>query len=646
MSPSRRTPGRWLLLALSVLTLLASEVQARSREPLLQQGKTSLYQRVLSRPDTPMTREPGVGAQTALFPPFEIFYVYDRRTVGGRAFVEVGRTLEGGSEGWIPAEKAIEWRQSIVLGFNNPANRPRTLIFKSKPDLEATFRSEDLGPRLDRMRREAATGTLPANSPIISIEPAEYVDIERQFYILPILEAQRIRLPSNPSAKLLRIASVSEREQAPPPAVEREEALRNFRIGVTFVIDTTQSMQKYIDEVRNAVRRLRDSIAGTPEADRFRFGLVAFRNSTRQVPRLEYVTRIVLPLNEDATAEKFLAAISQVEASTVSSQGFTEDSIGGVYTAIDKMNWRPFGGRFIILITDAGPRAPDADALMGNLAPPELQTLLERQNRIALFTLHLKTPIGRTDHESAERAYRQMSVFAGSPLYFPIEGGDRQEFGRQIDALSQELERMVQASVNGRLREAQSPPGGGIGASTSRVGYAMALAYLGTATATGAPPVFEGWLTDRDPVDRTALPVTPYLLMSKNDLSTLRDVIKRAIELGSDPMRASRGDFFQRLRESVALMANRPEAVQNAGTLGPLLGEYLQDLPYNSEIINLTPEDFRDMSPVRERQLFDGLRSKLVALERIHRETARWHALKPGAPPGESVTIVPLALMP
>lgn len=633
------------LMVLAAAGWSGSAASAPAREPLLVPGKTSLYQRVLSRPETSMTAAPGTSRQIETFPAFTIFYVYGRESRDGVDYVEVGRTLEGGSEGWIPADKAIDWRQAIVLGFENPANRPRTLIFKSRQGLEQTFALPDAGARLDQLRREADQRALSPDSPVISIEPAQFVDIKREFYILPILEAQRIRLPANPGAKLLRIASVSEKVQAPPADTGREDALRNFRIGVTFVIDTTQSMQPYIDEVRDAIRRLRDRIAGSPEADRFRFGLVGFRDSTRIVPQLGYVSKVFLPLSETATADRFLEAIRQVQAATVSSDGFTEDSIGGVATAMEEMDWRPFGGRYIILITDAGPRPADADALKGGLAPRELQTLLERQHQIALFTLHLKTPAGRFDHESAERAYRQLSFFAETPLYFPIEGGEQRAFSQQIDMLANELRRMVEGAIAGQLQEARSARPADISGSATRVGYAMQLAYLGSATSTAAPPVFEGWLTDRDPVSR-AVPVTPYLLMSKNELATLRDVIKLAIDLSADPMRANRADFFRRLREAVALIARRPEAVQSAGTLGPLLGEYLQDLPYNSEIINLTPDDFRDMSPVRERQLFDTLRSKLVTIEQIHRQTTRWHALKPGAPPGESVTIVPLTTMP
>lgn len=634
-----------------ILALLLGATPLAAAEPLLIPGKRTLYQRVLTRPDTPLVAEAGDTEAIETFPPFEVFYVFERKDLGGAEYLRVGRSLEGGAEGWIADEKAIDWKQAIVLGFNNPANRKRGLIFKSREELEATLAREDVTERLDVLREEAVAGSPAIDSPIVSIEPAEFVDIEEEFYVLPILEAHSVRLPTGLPAQVMQIASVPERTAPAAPApVDREEALRNFRIGVTFVIDTTISMQPYIDEVQAAMTRLRDRIAGSPEADRFRFGLVAFRDNVQLVPELEYVTKVVLPLDETSTADRFVTAIDGVKAATISSKGFTEDSIGGIMTAVDGMNWEPFGGRFVVLITDAGPLQPGPEAGRGDLAPAEVQQLMEKQKGTALLTLHLRTESGAFDHEPAEAAYRRMSVFNGSASYFPIEGGSRENFGRQVDALGIELEEMVAQAMDGQIEELPAPVrlANDIADSAGRIGRAMQLAYLGTAAGTRAPDVFEGWLTDRDALNRRLTQVTtPYLLMSKNELSTLRDVVGRAIDLGTDAVQdGSSDDFFNRLREAVALMSRTPEAVQDAGTLGDILAEYLDDLPYRSEITGLTPEDWRDMSPIRERQLLDTLRSKLAALERLHGDTARWHPLKPGAPAGEDVTVVPLTLMP
>lgn len=617
---------------------------AHSRDPLLVPGKQTLFQRVLTRPQVPIAANPD-SEPTDTLPPFEIFYVFGERHVGDTDYLEVGRSLQNGPEGWLKRSDTIAWKQSIVLGFNNPAGRERALIFKTREQLEATLAEEDVAARLGRLRLDATSGSLSPDAPIISIEPGEHIDIEREFYVLPILESESVRLPTNIRAQLLRIASVPKDRGRAPDVRDPEATLRDFRVGVTFVIDTTKSMQPYIDEVRKAMEKLRDSIAGSPQADRFRFGLVAYRDNTDVVPGLEYVTKTYLPLDEQATAERFVESIKQIKASQVSSQGFDEDSIAGLQVASDQ-KWEPFGGRLIILVTDAGPRTPGDGSGAGNLGPAELQGILQQKN-IALMTLHLKSEAGRFDHEPAETAYRTLSRFSGTDNYFPIENAAADVFGQQVAAVATRLQDVVTNAIEGRMASGDAAPSGDISASTEFIGRAMQLAYLGSAGNVQAPDVFEGWVTDADPLQRGVYPVSPYFLMSRNELSALRDVILKAIDLGASATQDGTSDqFFSRLQEAVALMGMRPEAVQDAGTLGDLLGEYLADLPYRSEIINLTREDWRDMSPIAERELIDTLRSKLVALEKLHNDQNRWHALTANAPPGEFVTTVPLTLMP
>lgn len=634
------------IFALAVLFFTPGLALAEVREPMLIPGKSTLYERILTRPEAPLTEAAGTGQPIQTFVPFEMFYVYDRATVDGADHVEVGRSLSQGPEGWMPADRTIQWRQAIVLGFNNSANRDRALIFKTRDDLIETLSHEDVQARLDTLREEAIAGSLPESSPILSIEPADYIDIEQEFYVLPILEGRRIILPSKIPANLLKIASLPKNapRRAPAP-MNREELLRDYKVGITFVIDTTRSMGPYIDETRKAVQSLKDQLLSGPEADRFRFGLVGFRDNTALVPELDYVTRTFLPLSEDSNADAFLSAIDQMEPASENSNGFNEDAVAGVVTALKEMDWAPFGGRYIILITDAGPRSPGDDAENGPLAVAEVQVLAEEED-VAIFTMHLKTDSGSFDHDYAASAYGALSRFAGTQLYFPVEGGEADKFRAQVEALSTQLMFQVSSALDGRLADVmEQAPRDDISDEVQRVGRAMQLAYLGRAEGSQAPEVLEGWLTDRDPVDRRAFPVHPYLLMSRNELSTLRDILRGVVDLGKSQTSSS-DDFFASLRETVGLITRRPEAVQDAGTLGEILGEYLEGLPYTSEVLNITESTWLSMSSIQERNLVDTLESKVEALEHIHDQAERWVALTPDAPDGEYVTVVPLRLMP
>lgn len=628
-----------------VLVLLPGLALAQTSTPLLIPGKTSLYQRILTRPEAPLRATPGEGDIVESFAPFDIFYVYDRETDGDVEYLEVGRTLSDGPEGWMPADRTIQWRQTIVAGFSNPANRDRALVFNSREQLVDVLSGEDVQARLNSLREMAIDGSLPSDSPVVSIEPGEFVDISSEFYVLPILDSSQIRLPTNMTSTLLRIASLPlQGPQESPLPMSREEALANYKIGITFVIDTTRSMGPYIDETRRAVQNLNDQLLSGPEGDRFRFGLIGFRDSTDLVPELEYVTRTFLPLTEGSNADAFLSAIDEMEPADVNSNGFNEDSIGGVVEALNQTDWTPFGGRYIILITDAGPRQPGEDAAAGAYAMPQVVQEASAEG-VAIFTMHLETDSGSFDHEYAAEKYRQLSRYEGYQLYYPVEGGDSAMLGAQVEALATQLTRQVNDALNTEVEEAMDDAPSAEDDDIARVGRAMQMAYLGRISGTQVPEIFEGWLTDRDPVDRRARPIQALLLMSKDELSTLHDVLQAAVNLGKS-QNVSSDEFFTTLRETVAFMVRNPDSVQDAGTLGGLLGEYLEDLPYNSDILNITPERWVSMSPIQERQLVDAMESKVIALERLHNDADRWVALTPNAQDGERVTAVPLSLMP
>jgi hypothetical protein len=638
----------FIAIAGAVLSVFAPRA-GRADTPMLMPGKHTLYQRVLTRPGAVVRGEAAAGAATVATPtPFEPFYVYAEKNADGKDWIKVGRSLTA-AEGWLAKDKSIPWAQTIVAAFSNPAGRRRSLIFKSRDAMDATYNSEDVFARMGQLRRQAESNHVAPDSPVISIEPANFVDIDSNFYILPILGFQQARVQNTQRVKYLQIASLPLQEQRPGPGGDQPHAISDYNVGVVFVIDTTQSMQQYIDQVRDAVDQIRRKIADGPEGKRVRFGLVGFRNSTRLRPNLQYVTKTFLKLDQNSTATDFVNAIKTMKAAHSSSSSFDEDSIAGVMTAIKDMNWDPFGGRYIVLVTDAGPRQPGPDSENGSLAVPELNGLA-REKGIAIETLHLRTEQGGFDHQYAEEQYRKLSNFGPhDQLYHGIDAGDPQAFRQSVDQLGTLLAQQISETIQGHLSQAPQDNDDSMAGALARVGRAMQLAYLGRAEGTQVPDFFEGWLCDRDPLDRRARPVDIRVLMTKNQLSTLRDVVRQTIDIGnSTTAQGDSQDFFRQLQEAVARMARDPQHLVQTGftTLGGALGEYLEGLPYQSEITGLTQEDWQSLSPSRERQLVDSLESKIVALDKIHNESRRWVAPYEGAPDGEYVTTVPLSVMP
>ena len=655
--PAWRRAMAWLAapFAAAVFAMVASTMPpaalAQDRQPLLIEGKQTLFQRVLSRPGAVLREAPGSGAAvtTADVLPFTIFYVFGRQDVAGTQWLEVGQAQSGPVQGWLPAEKAIEWRQTMTAAFSNPAGRDLTLFFSEREPLTTMLESPDLVAQSQALVQQTTAGTLPPESPVISIEPAEHIDISRQFYLLPILEADTAWLASGFTTRVLRVASIPLQANTVVRGPTPEEILRDFRVGIVFVIDTTISMGPYIDRMREAVRRVYERIGDSEIAERVSFGVVGYRDNVALRPELQYLSRVFAPLERDQDPGRLLNDINAIQPAAVSSRGWTEDAMAGVNAALGMSQWDEFGGRYVILITDAGPvPATDPNGATG-LGPEEMNRLAQ-DNGIALYTLHLLTDEGADDHDYATAAYGQLSAWQETDLYFPVSTGSVEEFGSAVDRLAESLIDGVRDGMAGRLTEAQAPSeesADDLVARSQLVGRAMQLAYLGRQRGARAPDVFEAWAADRVLADPRRAGLEVRVLLTKNQLSDLRDVLATVVELGQTNQ-LSPEDFFGQLRSAVALLARDPDRIVSAEfeSLGDLLGEYLEDLPYRSQLMEIDEQTWLAMGPGAQREVLDSIQAKLRLYQRYHDQVDLWIALYDGAPEGETVFPIPLDALP
>ena len=182
-----------------MLVMWSAEL-AFAQSPLLIEGKSTLYQRVLTRPDAKLFEDEAMANEIASLQAFEIFYVYDRQSDGQQTRLKVGRSLQIGPEGWMNEASTIAWKQTIVIGLHQSGKPGKGLaVFHPRRHWKKRCRARIVVARLDQLRRDAIAGQTSEISPVVSIEPAEHIDIEREFYILPILESQKHSL-AQPSA--------------------------------------------------------------------------------------------------------------------------------------------------------------------------------------------------------------------------------------------------------------------------------------------------------------------------------------------------------------------------------------------------------------------------------------------------------------
>ena len=624
----------------ALLWLLPAYAHAQAaRTPLLIEGKQSLYQRVIARPGA--TLSPAVdGANARPAPGFTVYYVYARPPGGAR--IEVGRTADGRPEGWLAADKAIDWKHTMVAAFTNPAGRQPVLFLRSERDQRLLMLDVQAGQRAQALRAAAQSGGDPG--PVIAIEPPRVVDFARNFYLMPILSAQRIEREFGPPLRLLEVISAP----AEPPRPPAPPANTNdFKAGVVFVVDTTVSMQPYIDRTKEAVRSIIGLVGQTAVRDNFRFGLVGYRDSLADSPGLEYATRVFSKPDFSQPPDAINAAIAGARESPASSTSFDEDPIGGIKAAMDEINWTPMAGRYIVLITDAGARTATHPHSLTGLNIEDIRELAKARG-IALFAIHLLTPEGRArrNHEPAAAQYRALTQFGGTePLYFPVANGSPDAFARTVTDLTRSLLSQVGEAAGRPVTDPAPTTTPAIREAARVVGEAMRLTYLGRAENTQAPDVVRSWTTDRDLQDPAVASLDVRVLLTRNQLSDLARSLQGILQAGLAGRTEPR-TFFTQLRATFAAAARDPQRIAGAQRIGALLGEYLDDLPYQSEIMDIREEDWVAMGAIAQRTVLNNVEAKLRLYQEFQSNTDLWVDLSGSRAPGEALFPVPIEALP
>lgn len=645
------TSRLYRLLIITVLPLLAMSLQAQTALPLIMEGKQTLFQRVIAIPGAVLREDATSTARSVVdVPPFTVFYVYDRRTDDESGeWLQVGYDSDGSTDGWLVAGSAIDWNQALTVSFKDPAKAPRVPLFGDRNSLKALVDTQDAGA-YEALRSKAAEGD-PSDSPVIAIQPDGFIDIRRNFYLVPILEHEDVLIGSE-QGRLLHVASVP---------LQDPRAAQSFRTGVVFVIDTTVSMGPYIERTRATMQSVYRAIEASGLSDKVSFGLVGYRDNNEAAPGLEYLSRVFVDLDEGASGETFLANIANLRPATTSSQGFNEDAYAGVTQAINDMDWSAYDARYVILITDAGPRS-GADALASTgLSTAEMRDLA-LENRISTWVLHLRTPEGAADHSYAEEQYRALSQIEDiGDFYYGVETGDVDDFQRALAALTTQLTEQVAETARGappKLFESQalaqdSTELEAFQARAARLGYALRMNYLNENTAAGIPVLFDAWLIDRefDQPEQRSLDVR--VILTRDQLSDLHDVLRQVLNIAEEGA-LSPQDFLGELQSLAAAISRDPEQTNTATQVGGgqsladlgYMREYIDGLPYTSEVMNLDLATWQEWSAQKQFEFINQLDQKIAYYAALHENVDLWISLDGGAVDGDSLYPLLLEALP
>jgi len=319
--------------------------------------------------------------------------------------------------------------------------------------------------------------------------------------------------------------------------------------------------------------------------------------------------------------------------------------------------WAQFGGRFVILVTDAGAREANDPRGQTRLGPAEIRALARSEaKQVAVMAIHLRTPEGRANHAKAERQYRQLTEFGtAGALYYPIPEGNLAQFGQTVDALTDALLGQVAQAVGrpiGGIRPAAAPQTETerrVAEQAELVGTAMRLSYLGRTRQQAAPDVVRSFVLDQEPNPAEPRPerrpLDVRVLLTRNQLSDLAGTL-RGIVQSVAAARLSPETFFDRVRGATAATMRDPRRMAEFQRLSGAFGDYLQDLPYESPIMQITQDEWLSWGSGRRTEVANALDAKLGLYEEYNRQPSLWVSFDGGRNPGEAMYPVPLDDLP
>lgn len=613
--------------------------------PLLLPGKKTLFQRVLSKPGARLASQAGGAEQGETVPAFSVFYVYRRQQVDGQDWLEIGASSDGQRDGWLAAAMASDWKQSLVLKFTERSGRSPVMFLDSAEAVER-FLGDTAAARTALHQARYEDQAAPQ---LVALEPVDQAIPQEQFYLLPIFESSESFDGDGVPVQVLNIASID------PGDAERQgdggqlQLHDRFRTGIVLVVDTSVSMQPYIDRVNQVVQELYRRIAERGDLDNVSFGLVGFRSNVDKTPGLEYVSRTLVTLEEGSDPQRFAELARQVRATDISSHAFNEDAFAGVMEAVEGMDWAPYSGRLILLVTDAGALRKSDPLSHTQMNEAEVrEAALGKQ--IKIYVLHLRTPLGKDNHGFAEQQYRSLSADANpqiGDLYIPVAEGEVGKFGQSVGEIGGIFAELVHQVGSDQTLEPSAPQvSRSIAGKSAAIGYAMHMDFLGRRNAVQAPQLVTAWTADHDLTNPSLPAFQVCVLLTKLQLNDLQQSLKLIVDAARRSQSAPK-DFFAEIASASAYMSRDPTGLTQGSNLAEsgVLGEYLEGLPYRSKSLNMTQDLWLSLSVAEQEDFIDELESKIRLYETFHNDIANWVRFG-DAQPGDALYRVPLATLP
>lgn len=650
--------------------LVCAPVSGMAEQPLPQEGKTSVFQRVVSHPGAKLYSDASASAVVGDTRTFTPYYVYEKRD----DMLRVGVSSTG-ADGWMKLAETTYWPQAITMVFTEQMGRQPVLFFRNHEAVQDLCAADSIKDTVEQYITLFTTpgARTPADLPVIAIEPHKDGQVsQRNFYLLPVLDMDAQFKESG--TQLLQVAclnpGIAKKEEV--PAQKLAKASDGMTTGIVFIIDTTISMKSYIDQTREVIRAVYDRLQESPARDKVAIAVVAFRsNMQKSRGNIEYNTKIISDFTTVAQRQTLEGMLEDVEECRASTHAFDEDSLAGVKAAVDRLSWNKVDAKAMLLITDAGPLVDDTSST-GGMSPEGMADYL-RVNKIFLTVAHVKshTASAKKDHAYAEKSYKELSLLSNNrssyiPIDAPTPEAGAETFKSVGKLIAETYCKIAEKQFEGgalRKPKTEEPPRTASPEEQARrnaeaIGYAMQLQFMGDSRDVTAPQVVSAWIADCDLTaleehpNAAPLPVVePAVLLTKAQLSQLRKQVKSIIATAEEAFLQDNENFnfYEQLISAAAQMSRDPSSFDknpeaNLAKKGVLL-EVLDGLPYKSRVLRLRQEDWLNMSTGEQQTFIKRLKGLVRSYEEYDRDNSHWEGFG-SSNANEWVYRVPLKMLP
>ena len=274
---------------------------------------------------------------------------------------------------------------------------------------------------------------------------------------------------------------------------------------------------------------------------------------------------------------------------------------------------------------------------------------------VSIWVLHLRTPSAAANHQKAEELYKQLSYYPGiGDFYYGVSLGQVDEFGSVLEILANQITQQVLATTNGvppiplvQNSETQTQLSN-LQDRVAKLGNALRMRYIQKESGQPLPKVFDAWMVDRDFINPERSAVDVRVLLTRDQLSDLKSVMQQVLELAEEGV-LSPQNFINDLKSLAATVSRDPSSVAgstsgagaNLAEMG-YMREYIEDLPYTGEVMNLTLESWEEWSAKVQIEFMNRFESKINYYQTLHDHTDLW--VTPGGGPVSGNSVFPVAL--